>query len=265
MSEKASRFPGLACLSAVALAACAHAPVPVVPPSPAAAPFDPSVLGQDASGLAAAAERLCATLAPAHGRALGFSLAQRARALAPEDRAASMTLARCAAIHLEWGVEAGQVESVAEAGIAAAKAAGAPADARAAYWLSVGLGLLLRQRGIAAVGRLPEEMEALKSAQSVPELELGGPLRALGMLYLLAPPWPAGPGDHEAALALLSEAAAKFPSHPQNHLFLAQALRATGDAQRASAELQRAVELARPELWGDYAARWQADARAAAQ
>ena len=48
-----------------------------------------------------------------------------------------------------------------------------------------------------------------------------GPLRIL-TLYLKAPAWPKGVGDHDKALELLEKAAKTHSGHPLNHLFYAR-------------------------------------------
>ncbi len=252
---------------ALSLTGCWFRTVSVVAPRPLEnLPFDASVFGRDATGMAAAAERLCGPFSSPEQRKLGFGLGQRAHALSPHHPGAAIALARCAAARAEWEQDPKALDEIAEAGMQAARTAGAPdKDPRACYFMAVNLGLAIQQRGYSALPLLPVEVAALKTAQATPELELGGPLRALGMLYLKAPPWPAGPGDVDAALDLLKQAVDTFPSHPLNHLFYAMALRESGEGEAASAALKRASELARPELWGDYAAKWQADIQAAAK
>ncbi|MBI5542630.1 MAG: tetratricopeptide repeat protein [Deltaproteobacteria bacterium] len=246
---------------------CWHRPAAVL--APIATPqlaFDPTLLGKDATGLAAAAERLCAHLTRPDQKELGFVLARRAYEASPHHVGAALALAHCAAVKAEVEKDPAMLEAVAQVGLEAARSVGAPdRDARAAYWMALNLGMVIYQRGYAAMPLLPVEVAALKTAQGAPDLDLGGPLRALGMLYLKAPPWPAGPGDLDAALELLKTAVDNYPSHPLNHLFYAQALRENGDGEAATAELKRASDLARIELWGDYAARWQEDIQAAAK
>ena len=244
-----------------------HQPVAVTAPVVVSnLKFDPAILGKDPTGLTWAAERLCSPITSADQKLLGFALAQKAYALSPHNNTAALALARCAAMRVDWETDHTQIEAIAELGIEAARSAGAPdRDPRASYWMAINLGQTLLQRGFSALPLLPVEVSALKTAQAAGEIELGGPLRALGMLYLKAPSWPAGPGDLDAALEILKQAVETYPSHPLNHLFYAQALRESGDAAQASRELKRASELARAELWGDYAARWQADVQAAAK
>ena len=60
------------------------------------------------------------------------------------------------------------------------------------------------------------------------------------MLYLKAPPWPTGIGDGDKALQLLRQAAERYPRHPLNHLFYAEAI--------WESEQDEAEDLARNEL-----------------
>jgi len=236
---------------------CIHAHPKLVAPVSVPVAFDPSLLDDDVPGLTDAAERLCAPLTSAEQKATGFALAQRAHALGPKDSAA---------VRADWESDGKAIEAVTAVGIEAAKAAGAPRDdPRAAYWLGLNLGLALRQKGLEGIGLLPQEIATLQAAQAAPDTDQGGPLRVLGMLYLKAPAWPTGPGDLEMALDLLKQSVEKYPSHPLNHLCYAQALRQNDKGAEASAELKRASELAIPELWGDYAAKWQADVQAVAK
>ncbi|MGI5863643.1 MAG: hypothetical protein ACOX6T_16520 [Myxococcales bacterium] len=248
-------------------AACATSGAPVAPALPAAtSAVDASLLGDDAFGLADAGNRLCTYLATQEERRLGFELASRAHALAPQDKQIALTLARCAFFRADWEPEPKVMTEVAQAGMDAAAIAGAnEKEPRSSYYFGLNLGLVLQHKGLEALSLLPKEIEALEAASAEPEQDLGGPLRVLGMLYMKAPAWPAGPGDLEKSLELLEEAARRFPSHPLNRLFYAEALAEDDEKQSAAAELEAAMKLARPELWGNYAERWQGQAAALAK
>jgi len=84
----------------------------------------------------------------------------------------------------------------------------------------------------------------MRVACAKPELECGGPQRVLGMLYLRAPAWPQGIGDPETALELLAEAARKYPQHPLNRQFYAEALLTLQQPEQAAVELREARRLA---------------------
>ena len=90
-------------------------------------------------------------------------------------------------------------------------------------------------------------IKALKNTIKLDEsIHEGEPLRVLAAIYLKAPPWPAGPGDEEKALELLEEAVKKYPSHPLNHMFYAEALMEVEDYEAALDEIQTARDLVDP-------------------
>ena len=112
-----------------------------------------------------------------------------------------------------------------------ALAQGAEQDGAVHYYLAANLGWSVRAHPVAAMQSLPRmESELMHAIQLTPELDQGGPLRTLGMLYLKAPPWPGGIGDGDKALELLRQVVVQYPDHPLNHLFYSQALLATGEA-----------------------------------
>ncbi len=98
-------------------------------------------------------------------------------------------------------------------------------EGRVNYYLAVNLGIAVHDHTALAIKNINRIVKALKKAiQLVPDEEKGGPLRVLGLLYLVAPPWPRGIGDGDKALVLLKQAVAYYPEHPLNHIFYAQAL-----------------------------------------
>ncbi|GAB4290144.1 MAG: hypothetical protein Kow0090_03160 [Myxococcota bacterium] len=204
------------------------------------------------------AERLCQSLSSKERRELGYALAKEAFRKAKEHKGAALTLARCAFLLADVEDEEKLVLEYSRAGMEAGKVArGEEKDARASYYYALNIGLYIREKGIKAIGRVSDFHEALKDANKAPDEDFGGPMRVLGLLYLKAPPWPRSVGDIDAALELLEEAAKRFPSHPQNHIFYAEALFEEGRKDEAKKELELAERLALPELWGEYAQRWQ--------
>lgn len=112
----------------------------------------------------------------------------------------------------------------------AALAQGGGNDGAVHYYLSTNLGLAVREHITLAMenlGRLEQEMK--QAVALSPDIDDGGPLRVLGMLYLKAPAWPNGIGDRDKALELLEKAVKEHPRHPLNHLFYAQALWEEGE------------------------------------
>jgi hypothetical protein len=122
------------------------------------------------------------------------------------------------------------------------------------YYLAANLGLAARDDMALALQSLPRlEREMKRAVELSPELDDGGPLRLLGMLYLKAPPWPNGIGDGDKALDLLKRALEKYPGHPLNHLFYAQALwevEGDGAAGQVRAELAVGMRLLSEGNWG---------------
>ena len=129
------------------------------------------------------------------------------------------------------------------------------------YYLAANLGLAVRNDVALAAQNLPRlEREMKRAVELSPELDDGGPLRLLGMLYLKAPPWPTGIGDGDKALDLLKQALAQYPGHPLNHLFYALALwEVEGDsaANQAQNELAAGLKLLGEGDWGYNKAPWK--------
>jgi hypothetical protein len=99
-------------------------------------------------------------------------------------------------------------------------------------------GRLAQVEGIAAVGLVREvERYGRLSAELDPTLRQGAAWRILGMLYVLAPAALVEHGDSETGLELLEQAVRKWPRHPENHLRLAEAYLALGDAESAPSHL----------------------------
>jgi tetratricopeptide (TPR) repeat protein len=133
-------------------------------------------------------------------------------------------------------------------------------DARGHYYYALNVGLAMRQRLSAAAKYIKELKAALEQAVRLDaDLDEGGPLRVLGMLYLLAPAWPQGIGDEEKALELLKNAVERHPRHPLNHIFYARALLETDDEKgprRARKHLRQAAELLTLPAWRGVCRDW---------
>ncbi|MDO8940358.1 MAG: tetratricopeptide repeat protein [Methylicorpusculum sp.] len=157
----------------------------------------------------------------------------------------------------EREVDQNKREKLAAEGVGFAEAAlqrGGRGDGAVHYYLAANLGLSVREHITLAMrnlGRLEDEMKQAVALN--PDIDSGGPLRLLGMLYLKAPSWPNGIGDIDKALELLEKAAREHPDHPLNHLFYARALWAEGDEANLTqikAELAQAEKLLEEGDWG---------------
>jgi tetratricopeptide (TPR) repeat protein len=121
----------------------------------------------------------------------------------------------------------------------------AGSDPACDYRLALALGQQARERpstGRDAVARMVKLLRHAATAD--PTLDSGGPHRALALVLLRAPSWPAGPGDPEAALDEARAAVKLFPDVAGNQLALAEALEKTEQPGSARAAYERAAALA---------------------
>ncbi len=142
-----------------------------------------------------------------------------------------------------------------------ALAHGADNDGSVHYYLATNLGLEVREQFILAMENLSLLEGEMKRAVALsPDIDDGGPLRILGMLYLKAPAWPKGIGDSDKALELLEKAVKEHPGHPLNHLFYAQALWSEGDEStlnQIKVEFALGEKLLTEGNWGYSKESWQ--------
>jgi tetratricopeptide (TPR) repeat protein len=137
------------------------------------------------------------------------------------------------------------------------------------YYLAVNLGIAIKEHPTVALKNLDRLVSSLEKALELsPDVNYGGPYRVLGMLYLMAPPWPQGIGDGDRALELLQEAVRRYPEYPKNHVFYAQALwEIEGDAEREAVtrHLHEGLVLMNQEPWQSVKDRWMVDLNYVAQ
>ncbi len=142
-------------------------------------------------------------------------------------------------------------------------------DPAALYWYAMNMGQLLLHHPLRALKNLGRMERSLKKAAAgVPDLDGGGPLRVLGVLYVKAPAWPQGIGDADKGLDLLKQAVERHPEHPMNAYFLARALwDVDGDSVRdeVAANLAAARKALAAREWGWVSRRWQRDIDALAK
>ncbi|HOD15231.1 MAG TPA: hypothetical protein PLA65_07415 [Spirochaetota bacterium] len=204
--------------------------------------------------LAEIARELSTWSAPFGQKVYAMRLATQAASLDLKNKSYSILLSRTSFLVAD-SLEADEdkLQKCAEIGVMAARRAGVNKDSpEACYYFAVNQGIILYTKGLFGLNKLPEIFEALKIAQKNETVDFGGPLRVLGMMYLKAPAWPTGIGDLDKSLELLEKASKKYPSHPQNFIFYAQALIEDGNKSKAHANLETAYKLATPEIWGMY-------------
>ncbi len=127
-----------------------------------------------------------------------------------------------------------------------------------AYYYALNLGLILKEKGLLELSKLPKIHNALLCAIKNPDIDSAGPLRVLGYLYLKAPSWPQGIGDIEKALQYLKQAIDLDKSFPENYIFYAEALRENDEPVKAKVLLEKAEVLLDPIKWGKvHVDRWK--------
>lgn len=200
---------------------------------------------------------LCVPSASYGQKYFAMRLARHAHEL-KNNKDTSLLLSKCAFMAADIAPSEKDMLACAEVGVAAVKPYMKKSPSpEASYYYGINLGLILQAKGLFAIKYLPEIVKALETARKRSDIDRGGPLRVLGMLYLKAPSWPQGVGDLEKSVAILSELVAKYPSHPQNYIFLAEALVENDEKAEARKNLEIAKKMIFPEIWGlDYCERW---------
>lgn len=131
------------------------------------------------------------------------------------------------------------------------------------YYLAVNLGIAVEKHPVSALKSLDRLLAILEKAVALsPDVQSAGPYRVLGMVYLLAPPWPQGMGDGDKALELLHEAVRRAPEYPRNRIFYARALwEVEGEEKRQEVVecLDEALRLMNQEKWMTVRERWMDD------
>jgi hypothetical protein len=104
------------------------------------------------------------------------------------------------------------------------------------------MGRLVQQKGLLAAPLVPEiERCARRSRDLDPDFRGGAATRLLGTLYAMAPAVLLQHGDSEGGLELLEGLVQRHPEVPENHLRLAEAYIALGDAAPAGPHLCRCL------------------------
>jgi len=208
------------------------------------------------------ADTLGTRSAPFGQKVYALRLAVQANFLDKKSKSAALVLSRVAFLVADSiDGDEDKIKKSAEIGVKAARSIGIDqSNPEACYYFALNQGLIVQMKGLFALGKLPEIHEALKTAQKVEQLDAGGPLRVLGMMYLKAPAWPSGIGDLDKSLELLEQAIKKYPEHPQNFIFYAEALMQDDNNEKALQVLDIAERLSVPEIWGlYYSKKWRTE------
>lgn len=216
----------------------------------------------NAPALADIASDLCNRPAPFGQKVYALRLATQASFIDRNNKKVSLVLSRIAFLVADSiDGDDDKMKKSADIGVRAARSIGLnQANPESCYYFALNQGLIVQSRGLFALNKLPEIHEALKTAQKVDNLDYGGPMRVLGMMYLRAPAWPSGIGDLDKSLELLEQAVIKYPEHPQNFMFYAMALIEDDNKDAALHNLDIAYRLAVPEIWGPYySKKWRSE------
>lgn len=216
----------------------------------------------DPAKLVAEAAALSGSRRSASDLKKAVALCEAAAALAPDDPGVARQHAR-SSLHLaQTSRDPGRRAAVAKPALASLDAAGLKGEnlpPETAFLRACLTGMVYESQGLSASGKLPGLETLLKRALASPGIEQGGPHRALGLLYLRAPAWPAGIGDLDLALEHLDKAAGSYSDHPYNHICLAQALIEDGQEDEAAAALDKAESLLDAGNWGGWEAAMRAE------
>lgn len=234
-----------ALLLSVALCGCAHAlktPPALAEIAGPATPGDPP----DPDRMLEEAKTLFARRETAAARRASTLALRAAAATTPPATDALLAALRTLVWLAEHEETSAAREQAATRGVQAAQWCDASASpAPCAYWKAAALGQQARERPSTGLSAVPLIESGFREAAAAdPTLERGGPDRALALLYLRAPGWPAGPGDREQGLEHARRAVAIDEAYPPNHLALAEALAKSGDKEAARREYARARALA---------------------
>lgn len=131
------------------------------------------------------------------------------------------------------------------------------------YYFSAASAGLVAESQLAPGKSFQEAVEkpALLLVEKSPGYEAGGGLRILGALYTKAPTWPVGVGDLDEGISLLERAVADYPTHPLNHLFLAEAYAKVNRREDAVIRLRTVLGFPPVGEWGLIGRKYREQAR----
>ncbi|NMC71569.1 MAG: hypothetical protein GYA57_16085 [Myxococcales bacterium] len=150
-----------------------------------------------------------------------------------------------------------------DAALAAARRAAEirPERVEGHYYVAAVLGRVAERATVGALDMIPQILAAAERSVEIDRTyDNCGPLVALGMLYIAAPPWPQSIGDPETGIEYLRQAV-ECSDFPVNRIMLAEALLDQGEFEEAR-DLLRWVLSRPPEGdWGVAGNKWRPIAR----
>lgn len=134
-----------------------------------------------------------------------------------------------------------------------------PEEIECDYLLALALGLQAQEKRSTALDALPRIVKLLEGViERSPLLDSAGGHRVLALVYLRAPGWPAGPGDHDLGLEQAQRAVELVPNHPPNQMALGEAFRKLDEPGRSREAYQvaRVAAAERAQLGDPDAPEW---------
>lgn len=205
------------------------------------------------SELLSLSHRSYRTEGPAKFVAQSLVAAQSVLHREPNNEVANYFVARAAFWLIEYGNMESDEEEMAKHGFESAEKLMEIDPSRAEYSFLAGahMGIMIKHSLRPSVIRLRKVRDFFENAAKLnPRLNEGGPLRALGMIYVLSPPWPAGVGDIDEGIDMLQQAVRMFPTYPENHIYLAKAYMEDKQWKKAKESVVRASSLAKEKFFG---------------
>ena len=182
----------------------------------------------------------------------------------PNHELANYYTARAAFWLIEYGGKNIDEEEMARHGYESAEKLIASDPSRAEYSFLAGahMGIMIKHSLRPSVIRLRKVRDFFENAAKLnPRLNEGGPLRALGMIYVLSPPWPAGVGDIDEGIDTLKQAVQMFPTCPENHIYLAKGYIEDKRWEDAKKSLIRAKNLSKAKFFGMRGEYWGSECK----
>ena len=250
----------IACSASLALSGCAF-------PFQRGPVFDQVDLGEfpiDRAQLLAFAYHHYHPEGPADSVARSLIAAQNVMLRDPDNELANFYAARAAMWLIEYGGEEIKRGKLADQAYEWSEklVAIAPNRGEYAFFAGAHMGYMVRESLRPSLIRLRKVHDYFKKALELnPEFDYGAPMRAMGTLLILSPPWPTGVGDMDEGIEQLENAVRMFPTHPANHLYLALAYKEDKRYEEALASLDHVLQFTQGKRWGIPGKAWRDQAK----
>ena len=217
--------------------------------------IDPARMPVDPAALLSLSHASYRPYGPSSAVAISLVASERAMGSQPNNELANFFAARAALWLLEFSeeIDDDQAGQLAEHGFEYASKAMDLDGGRGDYAFLCGalLGYKIRHATIPNPASQKKVKDYfVRAAELRPDFDNGAPLRALGMLLVLAPPWPAGVGDADEGMDYLERAVREYPFHPASHFYLAKALALYDRKEEAIPHYRKIVSICKDRRWG---------------